>query len=62
MAMHTYDAAEAAGATTEVLVSNSVVTALPTTALAGRRWVEIQNLGPNAIYVTVSGSNPVATK
>lgn len=54
--------AELSGKTTEVLVSNAVATAMPTTPLAGRKAVELQNLGPNAIHCTVDGTAPVATK
>ena len=56
-------ASDTTGATTEVLVLNATDTAMPTTPLAGRRGLEIQNLGPNAIYcsLTAAGS-PVLTK
>lgn len=50
--------AKFSGATTEILVSNTVQTAVPTTVLANRRAIEIQNLGPNAIYCAVG---PAAT-
>jgi hypothetical protein len=60
--MHVNTAAQGGGRTTEVLVTNAAGgTAFPA-ALPGRRWFEIQNLGPNAIYVTVDGSAPVAAK
>ena len=51
-------AAKFTGATTEVLVLNATQTAMPTTPLAGRRAIEIQNLGPNAIYCAIG---PAAT-
>lgn len=56
-------ASDTTGATTEVLVLNATDTAMPTTPLTGRRGLEIQNLGPNAIYcsLTAAGS-PVLTK
>lgn len=54
------------GNTTEVAVTNSAGGSyLPGSTthapLAMRRAVEIQNLGPNAIWVTVDGTAPVAT-
>lgn len=49
------------GKTTEVLVDNTTVTLMPTTALAGRKGVELQNLGPNPIYCTVGGETPLTT-
>jgi len=49
--------------TSECLVSNAAGgTACPAVALAGRRWLEVQNLGANAIYCTVDGSAPVVSK
>lgn len=44
------DSASSSGVTTEVLVLNSATTDVPATPLAGRRSMEIQNLGPNAIF------------
>jgi hypothetical protein len=55
----------AGGKTEEVLVTNAAGgTTLSTsiTALSGRKAFEIQNLGPNAIYCTLDGDAPVATK
>ena len=57
-AVDTNNRANGTGVTTEVLVSNAVQTALPATPLADRRAVEIQNLGPNAIYCAIG---PAAT-
>lgn len=51
-----------AGATTEVLVSSSVATALPASALYQRRTVEVQNLGPNPIYVAFTSAGAVVDK
>jgi len=51
-----------AGKTTEVLVSSSLVTRLPATDLHLRSTVEVQNLGPNPIYVAFSEATCVATK
>jgi hypothetical protein len=50
--------ARRSGRTTEVLVSNTVVTLMPTTALSARKAIELQNLGPNPIYCTVGGETP----
>lgn len=56
-------AAVSAGKTTEVLVVASAGgTTVPTTALAGRKAIEIQNLGPNPIFCTADGTAPVANK
>jgi len=55
-------AAYSAGITTESLVSASVATTVPSSALIGRRAVEIQNLGPNAIYCALGGTAPVVSK
>jgi hypothetical protein len=56
-------AARVAGKTTEVLVTNAVGgTTVPTTALTDRKAIEIQNLGPNAIYCTIDGTAPVVSK
>ena len=49
------------GRTTEVLVLTTA-TALPTTPLFFRRSVEVQNLGPNPIFVAYSSDTAVATK
>ena len=50
------------GKSSQVLVlSTAGGTAVPATALVGRKAIEIQNLGPNAIYCTVDGSSPVVT-
>jgi hypothetical protein len=54
--------AKGGGSTTEVLVTNATGGTTFPTALPGRKWVEIQNLGSNAIYVTVDGTAPVASK
>jgi nitrogen fixation-related uncharacterized protein len=48
--------------TTEVLVLNTAATAVPTSPLVGRRSVEVQNLGPNAIFCTLGGDTPVVSK
>jgi hypothetical protein len=45
----------------EVLVLASAKTAVPTTPLAGRKAIGIQNLGPNRICCTLDGSTPVAS-
>lgn len=42
-------------ATTETLVLNSASTATPASALAARKWIEIQNLGPNSIFCRCDG-------
>jgi len=56
-------AARRLGKTSECTVTNSAGgTACPTTALAQRKAIELQNLGPNAIYCTVDGSAPVVGK
>lgn len=54
--------AQFSGATTEVLVDNTTQTAMPATPLARRRAIEIQNLGPNAIFCAVGpvGTPPTA--
>ena len=55
------------GKTTEILVTNSAGgTYVPNAAgvhnpMKQRRALELQNLGPNAIYVTVDGTAPLAT-
>lgn len=46
--------------TNEVLVLNATATLL-TTTLSGRRSVEVQNLGPNAIFCAVSSSTTDST-
>lgn len=46
------------GKTQQVLVLNSAPTLVPAVALAGRKAIEIQNLGPNVIYCTVDGQAP----
>lgn len=52
-------------ATTEVVVLNSAATALPsssgtkTSGTIGRTGLEIQNLGPNAIYCAFSAATAV---
>lgn len=48
------------GKTQEWLVTNAAGGSTLTN-LAGRKAVELQNLGPNAIYCTVDGQNPLAT-
>lgn len=54
--------AQIGGKTTEVAVTNGAGgSAVPTTCLAGRKAIEIQNNGPNTIYCTVDGTAPVAT-
>lgn len=62
MALDVNVAANGGGRTTEVLVTNAAGGTTFPTALPGRKSIEIQNLGSNAIYVTVDGSAPVATK
>lgn len=55
--------ARVTGATSECLVTNGAGgTTCPATALAGRKAVELQNLGPNPIYCTVDGTAPVVSK
>lgn len=50
------------GKTTEVCVTNGAGgTAVPTTAFALRKAMELQNLGPNSIFCTVDGQAPLAT-
>lgn len=46
--------------TTEVLVLASAATALPTSQY--RKSIEIQNLGPNAIYVAIGSTACVLNK
>lgn len=60
--LHTYGGAATSSATAEVLVLNSAATAVPASALSGRKAIEIQNLGPNAIYCRCDGTNPVVSK
>jgi hypothetical protein len=48
--------AETTGVTTEVLVLASATTAVPTSALAGRRAIELQNIGSNSIFCCVGAS------
>jgi hypothetical protein len=48
------------GKTSEWTVSNAAGGST-FTALSGRRAIELQNLGPNAIYCTVDGQAPLAT-
>lgn len=55
------NSAKFTGATTEVLVLNATQTALPATSLAGRRAIEIQNLGPNAIYCAIGPASAPPT-
>lgn len=57
----TDSSAKFTGATTEVLVLNLTQTAMPTTPLAGRRAIEIQNLGPNAIYCAIGPASTPPT-
>jgi hypothetical protein len=55
-------AAKYAGRTTEVCVTNSAGgTSVPSTGMTNRKAIELQNLGPNAIYCTVDGQAPLAT-
>ncbi len=56
-------AAQTTGKTTEVVVTSSAGgTYVPTTPLAGRRAIEIQNNHPTyTLYCTVDGTAPVAT-
>lgn len=58
----TSPSARTSSATAEILVLNSAATAVPTSALANRRAIEIQNLGPNAIFCRCDGTNPVVNK
>lgn len=52
--------AKRGGDTAEVLVTNAAGgTTIP--RFPGARAVELQNLGPNAIYCTVDGGAPLAT-
>jgi hypothetical protein len=53
--------ADVSATQTEVLVLASASTACPTTPLVGRKAVEIQNLGPNAIFCKPGGSGVVNT-
>jgi len=52
--------------TSEVLVLNSGMPdggqPVPASPLSGRRAIELFNSGPNTIYCTADGTNPVATK
>jgi hypothetical protein len=50
------------GKTTEVLVGAITPTALPATPLFLRRSVEIQNLGPNPIYIAFNEDEAVVDK
>lgn len=46
----------------EVLVLTTAGgTAVPTTALVGRKSITLQNLGPNVIFCTLDGSSPLTT-
>lgn len=49
------DSPNIAAACVDVDVDNVAEVALPTTALAGRRRMQIQNLGPNDIYIGPTG-------
>jgi len=49
------------GRTSEILVLQTA-TALPATPLFFRRSVEVQNLGPNPIYVAYSSDTAVVNK
>ena len=61
-ALNVNTAAQTAGETTQVCVTNAAGgTLVPTTALAARREILIQNLGPNAIFCTNDGSAPLST-
>lgn len=59
-AADTIIAALGGGKTSEWVVTNAAGGSTLTN-LSERRAIEIQNLGPNAIYCTVDGSAPVAT-
>lgn len=52
--------ANRAGDTTEVCVTNAAG-GTTITRIAGAKAVELQNLGPNAIYCTVDNGAPLAT-
>lgn len=52
-------AAQFSGLGTDVCVPTSVTTTMPTNPLRGRRGVEIQNNGPNALYCAFL-NDPVA--
>jgi hypothetical protein len=55
-------AARTLGKTSEVIVTNLAGgTAVPATPLANRKGIELQNLGPNAIYCTIDGQAPLST-
>lgn len=53
--------AKTSSATSEVLVLTTA-TAVPAAALAGRKAIEIQNIGPNPIYCRCDGVAPVVKK
>ncbi len=53
--------ANGTGVTSEVLVLNATQTAMPAAPLSDRRAIEIQNLGPNAIYCAVGPASAPPT-
>lgn len=63
---YTMTGARRGGETTEVCVTNAAGGSFVPgggahAPLTGRKAIELQNLGPNAIYCTVDGSAPLAT-
>ncbi len=53
-------AARRGGKTSEVCVTNAAG-GTTISAFAGRKAVELQNLGPNSIFCTVDGQSPLST-
>ena len=54
--------AKYAGRTSEVCVTNAAGgTDVPASGFSNRKAIELQNLGPNAIYCTVDGQDPLST-
>ena len=58
--MEVMAAGSASGKTSEWLVTNGAGGSTLTN-FANRRVLELQNLGPNAIFVTIDGQAPLAT-
>lgn len=54
-------AAELSGLTQEVLVLASAPVVMPTTALAGRKAIELQNLGPNDEFCCIGTASAACT-
>jgi hypothetical protein len=49
------------GGKTSIVCATNSAGGTTITALAGRKGIELQNLGPNAVYCTIDGQAPLAT-